>query len=113
VVAPGISNDSIRTGSLRVRRMEYSTRSFASWSNRSSCIAAYHSTSRAVCNLVARHVANESRCVSAIKTIAKGQRRSFRFQAQTGRLLDDATNDLLVFFRLKTACAVNKHAVRF
>src|SRR5206468_10463917 len=36
--------------SLRLRRMEYSTRSFASLSNRSSCIGAYHSTSPAGCN---------------------------------------------------------------
>src|SRR5690242_7085143 len=52
VISAGISNASIRTVSLRFRRMEYSTRSFASFSNRSSCIAAYHSTSRARCNSV-------------------------------------------------------------
>src|SRR6266496_3218687 len=50
VISSGTSNASISTVSFRLRRMEYSTRIFASLSNRASCIGAYHSISRAVCN---------------------------------------------------------------
>src|SRR6266404_2993883 len=42
----------MRTVSSRLRRMEYSTRSFASLSNRSSCIGVYHSTGPTGCNSV-------------------------------------------------------------
>src|SRR3979490_1675894 len=74
VISSGTSNDSISTFSLRLSRIEYSTRRLASWSKRASCIERYDSIPRLRCNrtlapvLYWRH-AFKLRRVSAVKII--------------------------------------------
>src|ERR1043166_4988454 len=51
VISSGTSNASTKTVSLRLSRMEYSTKSFASLSKRRSCIGTYDSIDNAGCNL--------------------------------------------------------------
>jgi len=53
---------------------------------------------------------NKSCGVSAIKTVAKRQRISFRCQTEDRQLGKKSTNDLFVFFALEAACAVNQYA---
>jgi len=59
------------------------------------------------------NVSDKFRRKCAIKTVAKRQRISFRFQAQDRCLREDAANDFFVLFRFKATRAVNKRAVRF
>src|SRR5438093_12781944 len=107
VISSGISNASMRTVSLRLRRIEYSTRSFASLSNRASCIGSYHSTSIAGRNRLMLGASDKFRCESAIEPIFKGKRTLLLFEAQDGRAGESSLHDLLVLFRLASAGAAN------
>src|SRR5579884_202476 len=114
VISSGMSNASMRTVSLRRRRMEYSTKSFASLSNRGSRIGrlSFHQRSRMQLRRLLRG-ADKPRRVSAVKTIAKRQQPLLVFEAQAWPIGENSSHDLLVFFRFEAAGAVNENALRF
>ena len=56
---------------------------------------------------------NQSRGECTIKTIAERKGIFFRFQHQGRQLGKESANDVLIFFALKTACAVNENSARF
>src|SRR5256885_2596191 len=58
VISSGTSKASIKTFSLRLSRVEYSTRSFASLSKRASCIERYDSIESAGCNRAPNNLIN-------------------------------------------------------
>jgi hypothetical protein len=56
---------------------------------------------------------NQSRGECTIKTVAERKGIFFRFQHQGRQLRKESTNNLSVFFALKTACAVNENSAGF
>src|SRR5438876_12418493 len=106
VISSGISNASMRTVSLRLRRIEYSTRSFASLSNRAPCIGSYHSTSIAGRNQMMLPASDKFRCESAIESILKGKRALLLLDTQDGRAGERSLHDVLVRLRLLAAGAI-------
>src|SRR5882672_8583092 len=98
----------MRTVSLRLRRMEYSTRSFASLSNRASCIGPYHSTGLAGRNRLMLCASNKFRYKSAIETVSKGKRTLLFHRTQVRWPVQNKARDLFILFRFKAAGAVNK-----
>src|ERR1700741_2958880 len=102
----------MRAVSLRLRRMEYSTRSFASLSNRASCIGPYHSTGLAGRNRLMLCASNKFRCKGAIETVSKGKRTLLFHETRIWHPVQDKARDLFILFRLKAAGAVNKYTLR-
>src|SRR4029453_15125727 len=102
----------MRIVSLRLRRVEYSTRSLASLSNRASCIGSYHSTSTAGRNRLMLHVPNNFRRESAIETVAEGKRTLLLNNIQRRRTVENSAQNLFILFRLKAAGALNKSPIR-
>ena len=112
VISSGISNASMSTVSLRLRRVEYCTRSFASLSNRASCISPYHSTSLVGRNWLMLSAPNKFRCKSAIETVSKRKRMLLFQKTRSQRTVENSAHHLLILLRLEAAGAVNKHTLR-